>query len=155
MISYRISLSLADLFHLAYRTPSPFMLLQVAIFYSFLKIVFIYFWLCRVFIAAQGLSLVTMCGGYSSSWCTDLLQWLLLLQSTDSRAHELQLLQHEGSVIPAHGPSSMGSVVVAQGLSCGCGMWDSSWTRDWTCVPCIGRQIPNLWITREAPWFCF
>ena len=27
----------------------------------------------------------------------------------------------------------------------------SSWTRDWTCVPCIGRQILNLWTTREAP----
>ena len=26
----------------------------------------------------------------------------------------------------------------------------SSWSRDRTCVPCIGRQILNHWITREA-----
>ena len=32
------------------------------------------------------------------------------------------------------------------------GMWDlSSWTRDRTCVPCIGRQTPNHWTTRETP----
>ena len=28
---------------------------------------------------------------------------------------------------------------------------ESSWTRDQTCVPCIGRQIPNHWTTREIP----
>ena len=27
---------------------------------------------------------------------------------------------------------------------------ESSWTRDWTHVPCIGRQILNHWTTREA-----
>ena len=27
----------------------------------------------------------------------------------------------------------------------------SSWTRDWTSVPCIGRQILNHWTTREVP----
>ena len=27
----------------------------------------------------------------------------------------------------------------------------SSWTRDQTQVPCIGRQILNHWTTREAP----
>ena len=26
----------------------------------------------------------------------------------------------------------------------------SSWTRDWTYVPCIGRQILNHWTTREV-----
>ena len=26
----------------------------------------------------------------------------------------------------------------------------SSWTRDWTCVSCIGRQILNHWATRKA-----
>ena len=35
------------------------------------------------------------------------------------------------------------------GLSCpeACG---SSWTTDWTCVPCLGRQILIHWTTREA-----
>ena len=26
-----------------------------------------------------------------------------------------------------------------------------SLTRDWTCVPCIGRQVLNPWTTREVP----
>ena len=30
----------------------------------------------------------------------------------------------------------------------------SSPSRDWTCVPCITRQILNLWTTREAPTCC-
>ena len=35
--------------------------------------------------------------------------------------------------------------------------WDcSSLTRDRTSVPCIGRQIPNHWTTREVPhMICF
>ena len=38
-----------------------------------------------------------------------------------------------------------------------CGAWaqlwyvGSSWTRDQTCVPCIGRQILNHWTTKEVP----
>ena len=32
------------------------------------------------------------------------------------------------------------------------GMWDfSSQTRDWTCIPWIGRRSLNLWTTREVP----
>ena len=32
------------------------------------------------------------------------------------------------------------------------GMWDpSSPTRDWTCVPCVGRQTLTHWTTREVP----
>ena len=31
------------------------------------------------------------------------------------------------------------------------GMWESSWTRDWTCDPCIGRWILIYWTTRKAP----
>ena len=46
---------------------------------------FIYFWLCWVFIAARGLSLVVASGGYSLLRCVGFsLQWLLLLQSTGS-----------------------------------------------------------------------
>ena len=53
-------------------------------FIYFLK--FIYFWLRWVFIAAHGLSLVAVSGGYSSLRCTGFsLQWLLLLWSTGSR----------------------------------------------------------------------
>ena len=59
---------------------------------------FIYLWLCWVFISVQGLSLVAASRGHSSSRCVGLsLSRLLLLQSTGSRG--------VGSVIVAHGPS--------------------------------------------------
>ena len=59
---------------------------------------FIYFWLCWVFISVQGVSLVAASGGHSSSWCTGLsLSRPLLLPSTGSR--------RAGSVAVAHGPS--------------------------------------------------
>ena len=79
--------------------------------FTFLKnkfiYLFIYFWLSWVFVAAHGLSLVVVSGGYSLLRCAGSpLRWLLLLRSTGSR--------------PA-GFSSCGmraSVVVARGLSC-------------------------------------
>ena len=59
---------------------------------------FIYFWLCWVFVSVRGLSLVVASGGHSSSQCTGLsLSWPLLLRSTGSRS--------AGSVVVAHGPS--------------------------------------------------
>ena len=59
---------------------------------------FIYFWLCWVFVSMQGLSPVAASGGHSSSRCTGLsLSRPLLLWSTGSR--------HAGSVIVAHRPS--------------------------------------------------
>ena len=52
----------------------------------------------------------------------------------------------------AHEPSS-----TVSGFSCpvACGPlpWSNLWTRDWTCVSCIGRQILNHWTTREVPRF--
>ena len=55
--------------------------------FSFPINLFIYlFRLCRVFVAAQGLSLVEVSGGYSSLRCAGFsLWWLLLLRSTGSR----------------------------------------------------------------------
>ena len=59
---------------------------------------FIYFWLCWVFVSVWGLSPVAASGAHSSSWCAGLsLSRPLLWQSTGSR--------HAGSVIVAHGPS--------------------------------------------------
>ena len=59
---------------------------------------FIYFWLCWVFISVRGLSLVAASGGHSSSQCVGLsLSRPLLLRSRGSR--------RAGSVIVAHGPS--------------------------------------------------
>ena len=55
--------------------------------YLFICGVFVFFfWLCWVFIAARGLSLVVVSGGYSSLQCVGFsLSWLLLLRSTGSR----------------------------------------------------------------------
>ena len=59
---------------------------------------FIYFWLCWVFVSVRGLSLVVASGGHSSSRCAGLsLSQPLLLQGTGSRC--------AGSVVVAHGPS--------------------------------------------------
>ena len=59
---------------------------------------FIYLWLCWVFVSVRGLSLVAASGGHSSSRCVGLsLSRPLLLRSTGSR--------RAGSVIVAHGPS--------------------------------------------------
>ena len=57
------------------------------IIFLFKKILRIYFWLRWVFIAARGLSVVAVSGGYSLLRCTGFsLRWLLLLQSTGSIA---------------------------------------------------------------------
>ena len=67
---------------------------QADSFFFFLIIIylFIYFWLCWVFVSVRGLSLVAASGGHSSSRCAG-----LSLRSTGSRL--------AGSVIVAHGPS--------------------------------------------------
>ena len=71
---------------------------SLGFFFVFLKILFIYLWLCWVFVSVQGLSLVAASGGHSSSRCAGLsLPRSLLLRSTGSR--------RAGSAIVAHGPS--------------------------------------------------
>ena len=54
------------------------------------------------------------------------------------------------SVAAAFGFHSAGSVVVAFGVVA---LWcaESSWTRDQTCVPCIGRQTPKPRTAGEVP----
>ena len=55
-------------------------------FFNISLFLFIYFWLCWVFVAARRLSLVVASGGYSSLWFAGFpLRWLLLLRSTGSR----------------------------------------------------------------------
>ena len=66
--------------------------------FFFKNYLFIYLWLCWVFVSVRGLSLVVASGGHSSSQCVGLsLLRPLLLRSTGSR--------RAGSVIVAHGPS--------------------------------------------------
>ena len=68
-------------------------------FFIYIYLFYIYFWLCWVFVAVRGLSLVAVSRGYSSLQCAGFsLWWLLLLRSTGSRC--------------------TGSVVVARGFTC-------------------------------------
>ena len=58
----------------------------VLYYYYFLINLFIYLWLCWVFVATHGLSLVVESGGYFSLQCTGFsLRWLLLLWSMGSK----------------------------------------------------------------------
>ena len=75
----------------------PHIITLLIFFFKFIYL-FIYFWLCWVFVSVRGLSPVAASGGHSSSRCTGLsLSRPLLLRSTDSR--------RTGSAIVAHGPS--------------------------------------------------
>ena len=60
-----------------------------------------------------------------------------------------QALGAWASVVVAPGLSSAGSAEVAMGSSA---PWHvgSSWTRDWSNVPCITRWLLNNWTTRKA-----
>ena len=78
--------------------------LRGILFFFFLRnpklfiFLFIYFWLCWVFVSVRELSLVAASGGHSSSRCAGLsLSRPLLLPSTGSG--------RAGSVVVAHGPS--------------------------------------------------
>ena len=116
--------------------------------FFFLIILFVYFWLWWVFVTVQ--TFLSSCGeqGYS---VVELCGWFLLLQSTASRRMV--------SVITAHGFSSCGSQALEHRLhSCSelcTGLVaprhvGSPWTRNRTCVSCIGRCILYHWATREA-----
>ena len=83
-------------------------------------ILFIYFWLCWVFIAACVLCsscgkqrLLARCGAQASHCYA-----FFLLQRTGSRARGLQSLWGLGSAVAAPGLSSSGSVVVPYGPCC-------------------------------------
>ena len=70
-----------------------------------------------------GLSLVAASRGYSSLQCAIFsLRWLLLLWNTG--------FSHCGLVTPRY--------------------VESTWTKGWTPVPCIGKRILNHWTTREV-----
>ena len=109
-----------------------------------------YFWLHWVFVAACRLSLVAARGAPLCLWSSGLsLQRLLLLWSTGFRYTGF------GSCCTwAQWPQFPGSRAQAQDL------WHTGWaalehmessrTRDWTHVPCIGRRIPSYWTTREV-----
>ena len=81
----------------------------------FLKKNFIYFWLCWVFVAACGLSLVVASGGYSC--CCAQASHCGGFSCCGARA-----LGTRASVVVAHGLSSCGSRALERRLS-SCGAW--------------------------------
>ena len=57
--------------------------------------VFIFIWLCHVFVAACVFSLIAVSGGYSLLWCAGfVLWWLLLLWSMGSREQVSIVVAH-------------------------------------------------------------
>ena len=106
---------------------------QLSVFvFCFFKFIylFIYFWLCWVFVSVRGLSPVAASGGHSSSRCAGLSPSRLSCcgaQAPDAQAQQLWLT---GLVAPRHVGSSQ--------------------TRARTRVPCISRQTLNHCATREA-----
>ena len=92
---------------------------------------YFYFWLHWVFVAAHGLSLIAASGGYSSLRCMGFsLRWLLLLQSTGSRCAGFSSCNTWAQQLWRTGLVALRHV-------------GSSWTRDRTRDPCIGRHILN------------
>ena len=106
---------------------------------SFKFILFIYFWLCWVFVAARMLSLVATSGGYSSLQCAGFsLWWLLLVRSTGSRRVGFSSCGTWASVVVAHGLS--GSAACEIFLDQGSNPCPLHW-----------QAILNHCATREAP----
>ena len=99
---------------------------------------FIYFRLCWVFIALCRLSLGSASRRYSLSLCASFsLMWLLFCLSTGSR--------HSGFIRSSAWALQLWCTGLAALRHVG-----SSWTRDQTCVPCIGKQIPIYCYSREV-----
>ena len=83
--------------------------LKSNLFFFNLKKIYLFIWLCWVFVAACGLSLVAASGGYSLLRCTGFsLRWLLLLRSMGSRCVGFSSCG-TGSVVVARGLSSCGA----------------------------------------------
>ena len=103
------------------------------LFRSFIYL-FIYLWLCWVFVSVRGLSLVVASGGHSSSRCAGLsLSRPFLLRSTGSR--------RSGSVIVAHEPS----------CSAACGIFPDQGSN--LCP--LQTQVLNHCATRKSHKFYF
>ena len=100
----------------------------------FFFLIFIYLWLCWVFVSVRGPSPAAASGGLSSSRCAGLPpSWPLPLRSTGSRC--------AGSAIVAHGPSR----------SAACGIPPDQGSNPSR----TGRQTLNHCATREAPKLSF
>ena len=120
---------------------------------AFLKSIYLFIfgctgsWFLQV-VASQGYSLLR-CTGFS-------LWWLLLQQSTGFRHTGFSIVPREFCSCGRWPPGFSGSRVHR---FCSYGTWalvapqhaESFWTRNWTCIPCIGRQILIHCATKKVP----
>ena len=111
-------------------------------FFFFIYFILIFFWLCWVFVAVRGLSLVVASGGHSSLRCPGFTAVASLVVEHGLQACRLQELWPAGSRAQVQQLWRTGPVAPRH--------VGSSWTRARTRVPCIGRQTPNRCTTREA-----
>ena len=108
----------------------------------FVLILFVYFWLSWVFVAALVLSRVTASRGRSRVAASGhLTAGHLLLRST--------ALGHRAPVVSAPRLQNAGSVLVSTGSAAPQHV-GSSWIRGWTCVSCTGWQILHHGATRKT-----
>ena len=127
--------------------------LDSLVYLSFISLI-IYLWLQPVFVAARGRSLIVVGGVYSLLWCAGFSLWWILLWSTGPRhagfsscGSGTQQLRLKGSKAQAQQLQLMNLVAL---LHAG-----SSWTRDRTCVLCIGRRILIHCTIREIRVYFF
>ena len=109
---------------------------------------FIYLWLCWVFVAAWGLSLLRWVGATPVVVSRLLTVVASLVASTGSRLLGFSSCTHR---LSSCGPQALeqGTAIVAHGLGSRlvCGIFLN---QESDCVPCIGRQALNHWTTREV-----
>ena len=96
--------------------------------------------------------LLLFSGEFEKDWCYFL--WWLLEVEHRLYVCRLQEWEHTGWVVKVTGSKACAQKLLCMGLIVPCHV-GSFWTRDWTCVLCIDRQILNYVTTREVPKFCF
>ena len=116
-------------------------------FFKIIYLLIIYFWLCWVFVDEQAFLQLGQPGATLQLWWPDLWQWLLLLQSTGSRARGLSSCDFPVSRAQPQQLWYMGLVVLRH--------VGSSQTRDQTHISSIGSHILYLQATREVPSYNF
>ena len=126
------------------------LVLKIQFFFFNLFILFIYFWLHWVFIAARGLSLASASGGHSLLWCAGFsLRWPLPLWSMGSRHAGFRSCGTWAQQLWPAGSRAQAQQLWRTGPAT---PWyvGSSRTRARTHVPCIGRRALSHCTTRQA-----
>ena len=125
-------LFILSIFHRAKKLYS-LMKFELLVFKNKIPLSSFYLWLCWVFAAACGRSVVVAHGLF--------VVWLLLLLSTDSRVCGFQAFGSWAQQFWFPGSRAQAKQLVANGLSCSTACVGSSQSRDHTHVSCIGSRI--------------